>query len=157
MRQIASVVFAFIALNTVGFVVYRASSTSDAATVDSAPSHIAPDPLASQPKPTGVAAPAVIDKQSVSAPTPATPVEERTAPRPTHNVVESSRPALHMHAVKTAPRRVQQSAAPTPAPKPAAEPAPAPAAVPATPAPKQTAKPDDVIHEMEANPYKRGE
>jgi hypothetical protein len=156
MKQIASVVFAFIVLNTAGFVVYRASSTSDAATVDSAPSHIAPDPIASQPKPSAAIEPRVSDKPNVSAPTPAATVEEPAAPRPTQNLVGNSHPALRTRVVKMPPRRVQQNAAPAIAPKPPVE---APAAPPPPPvaAPAAAAKPDDVIHQMEANPYKRGE
>jgi hypothetical protein len=157
MKQIASVVFAFIVLNTAGFVVYRASSTSDAATVESAPSHIAPDPVASQPKPTGPIAPPNNEKQIVSAPTPGASVEEPSAPSPTQNLVENSRPALHTRPVKIPPRRVPQNAAVAPtSPKPVVEPpvvAPPPAVAP-TPA---ATKPDDVINKMEANPYKRGE
>ncbi len=153
MKQIASVVFAFIALNTVGFVVYRASSTSDAATVDSAPGNTAPDPVASQPKPSAP----VTAKENVSAPTAAPSVEERPLPRPTSNLVEDSHAPVHTRVVKMPPRRVQQNVAATPAPKPVAEPsAPQPPAPAATPTDAAT-KPDDVIHKMEANPYKRGE
>jgi hypothetical protein len=156
MKQIASVVFAFIVLNTVGFVVYRASSTSDAATVSSAPSHIAPDPIASQPKPSAPIAPRVSETPNVSAPTREATVEEPAAPRPTQNLVENPHPALHTRVVKAPPRRVQQNAAPAIVPKPVVE-------TPATPPPAQVAapavapKPDDVMHQMEANPYKRGE
>jgi hypothetical protein len=153
MKQIASVVFAFIALNTVGFVVYRASSTSDAATVDSAPSNTAPDPVASQPKPSAPIEPPVTAKENVSAPTAAPSVEEPPLPRPTPNLVEDSHAPVHTRVVKMPPRRVPATAAPKPVAEPSAPQPPAPAATPTDAA----TKPDDVIHKMEANPYKRGE
>jgi hypothetical protein len=153
MKQVVSVVFAFIALNTVGFVVYRASSTSDAATVESAPSNTAPDPVTRQPKPSAP----ITAKQSVSAPTPAHSVEEPTPPGPTSTPVENSHVPMHTRVVKMPPRRMPQNVAATPAPRPVAEPpATQPAAPAATPT-ETTPKPDDVMHKMEANPYKRGE
>ncbi|HEY1547185.1 MAG TPA: hypothetical protein VGG28_05170 [Kofleriaceae bacterium] len=159
MKQIVGVVFAFIALNSVGFVVYRASSTSAAATTDAPRSNIAPDPIASQPKPTVGVDATITQNPNVSAPTSTTSVEESAAPSPTSNLVENSHSASRPRApVKTPPpRRVQQSAAP--APKPTVEPtASSPTTTPAQPVtPPPAAKPDDVIHQMEANPYKRGE
>jgi hypothetical protein len=157
MKQIASVVFAFIALNAAGFVVYRASSTSDAATVESVPSNTAPDTAASQPKPSGSIAPTVTEKQTVSAPTPTASVEDATVPAPTSNLVDNSRAPIHTRVVKTPPRRVQQNAAATPTSKPVVEaPAPQPPAPAAAPT-DATPSHEDVIHKMEANPYKRGE
>ena len=156
MKSTVNIVVAFTVANAVGFFVYRASSTSDAATA------VAPQPLSSpathlEPVPAPRQLESVDANSLVSAPTSARAVEERTVPPPTPgsvDVSENPHPALHVNPVKAPVRRLPPKAAP--APKPVAEAPAQPASAPPA-APPPTAKPADVIQKMEANPYKRDE
>ena len=155
MKSIVFVVIAFLAVNTVGFFAVRALSTSDAATTVAPPStsppaaNIAPigTPIQAEPK---------REKTIVSAPTPPPAVEEPAAPTPTSPVEENPHAVSHPHVAKMPPpRHAPPRPMPPPPPKAIAEPAPAPPQpAPAAPPPPPKA---DVMHQMEANPYKRGE
>jgi hypothetical protein len=149
MKRIVGVVLAFVVLNTLGFVVYRAFSTTDAAAsnLDSAPATtatLARDPAGSQPKPSPAVSGLLDEKSSVSEPTPAAAVEVQPPPArapSTQRTRVNPKPILQKRVDKTPPPAMPVKS--TTEVKPAAtEPKPAD---------------NDHVLEMEANPYKRGE
>jgi hypothetical protein len=150
MKRIVGVVLAFVVLNTLGFVVYRAFPTTDAAVSSPAPpttatATLARDPAASQPKPSTPTSALVDDKSSVSEPTPAAVVEVQPPPARAQRTRTNPKPILQKRVDKTPPptTTAPPSVKPTTETKPAAT----------EPKPADT----DHVLEMEANPYKRGE
>ena len=151
MKRIVGVVLAFVVLNTLGFVVYREISTTDAAAsnlVDPAPTSatLARDPSAANRNHHRWLRRVVDEKSTVSEPTPAAAVEVQ--PLPVH--------APGTQRVRANPKPISQKRVDkTPSPPRSAPVKPTTEAKPAAGEPK----PADTDHvlEMEANPYKRGE